>query len=361
VVNAFVDEHRDRFGVEPVCRVLSRWGLSTAPSSYYAWRSRPPSARWLRDEQLKVEILRVSKENYEVYGAHKVWRQLNREGVAVARCTVERLMRALGLRGMRRGARTRTTIASSAQRPADLVQRDFAVDAPNRLWVADITYVPTWVGFAYVAFVVDAYARMIVGWRVAAHMRAELVLDALEMAIWTRTRHHIDITGVIHHSDAGAQYLAIRHTQRLIEAGAVPSVGSVGDSYDNALAETIVGLYKAELIDHRGPWHGPGQVEAATAGYLAWFNNRRLFGPIGDIPPIEHEHTYHHRLAQPPAPAAGQATPVLTAVKATPSRRPTAGLDSGSSPASPNGGGNGWKERTAHTGTVTTQPPPNPV
>jgi putative transposase len=215
VVNAFVDEHRDRFGVEPVCRVLSRWGLSTAPSSYYAWRSRPPSARWLRDEQLKVEILRVSKENYEVYGAHKVWRQLNREGVAVARCTVERLMRALGLRGMRRGARTRTTIASSAQRPADLVQRDFAVDAPNRLWVADITYVPTWVGFAYVAFVVDAYARMIVGWRVAAHMRAELVLDALEMAIWTRTRHHIDITGVIHHSDAGAQGGLMRSSQRL--------------------------------------------------------------------------------------------------------------------------------------------------
>jgi putative transposase len=345
VVNAFIDEHREVFGVEPVCRVLKAAGLPTAPSSYYAWQRRPASARSLRDEELKVEITRVYKENYEVYGARKVWRQLRREGIQVARCTVERLMRDLGLKGVRRGRRVRTTRGdATADRPADLVQRDFTAAAPNRLWVVDITYVATWAGFVYVAFCIDAFSRLIVGWRAAATLRTELALDALEMAVWARQWAGHPIAGVVHHSDAGSQYLSIRYTDRLAEAGAIASVGSVGDSYDNALAETIIGLYKTELIRRHGPWKNLDQVEIATLEWVDWYNTRRLFGPLGDIPPAEYEQAHWDA-----APAAAQATPVLPAVKATPSGRPAAGLDSGSSPASTSSGGTGQGEWAANT------------
>jgi putative transposase len=223
---SFIDGHRDRWGVEPICRVLQ-----VAPSTYYAARSRPPSARQLRDAQLKVEIERVYKDNFEVYGARKVWRQLHREGIAVGRDRVARLMGELGIVGVVRGKTKRTTIpAETAERPADLVERDFSAPAPNRLWVADLTYVATWAGFAYVALVIDAYSRAIVGWRVATSLRASLALDALEMAVWARQHEGLD--GLVHHSDRGGQYLSVRYTQRLAEEGAVASVGSKGDSYD---------------------------------------------------------------------------------------------------------------------------------
>jgi len=290
-VSAYTDAHRDQFGVEPICRVLSGAGVPAAASTYYAARARPPSARSVHDGQLAAEIKRVYKDSDENYGARKVWLQLRREGIPAARCTVERLMRQLGLRGVRRGRRTRTTIPARDQaRPADLVNRDFRAPAPNRLWVVDITYVPVWSGgFAYVAFVIDAFSRMITGWKAAGHMRAELALDALEMAIAARLRSGQQVAGVIHHSDRGGQYLAIRYTSRLAEAGAVTSVGSKGDSYDNALAESIIGLYKAELIHRRGPWKTLAGVEAATAWWVGWFNTRRLFGPLGYIPPAEYE------------------------------------------------------------------------
>jgi putative transposase len=290
-VIAFIDAYRGQFGVEPICRVLSGAGVPAAASTYYAARARPPSARSVRDAQLAAEIQRVYKDSDENYGARKVWLQLRREGIAAARCTIERLMRQLGLRGTRRGRRTRTTIPAKDQaRPPDLVNRDFRVPAPNRLWVVDITYVPVWSGgFAYLAFVIDAFSRMITGWKAAGHMRAELALDALEMAISARLRSGQQVTGVIHHSDRGGQYLAIRYTSRLAEAGAVTSVGSKGDSYDNALAESIIGLYKAELIYRRGPWKTVAGVEAATAWWVGWFNTRRLFGPLGHIPPAEYE------------------------------------------------------------------------
>ena len=281
---AYIDRNKARFGVEPICR-----HLPIAPSTYYEVRSRPPSARTLRDEQLKTEISRVHAANFSVYGARKVWRQLNREGIVVARCTVQRLMRELGLHGVVRGKTTRTTIPDeTAARPADLVERDFSATRPNQLWVADITYVATWSGFVYTSFIIDAYSRAIVGWQASRSLRADLALDALEMAIWARQ----ELEGVIHHSDRGGQYLAIRYTERLGEAGAVNSVGSKGDSYDNALAETIIGLYKTELIRRRGPWKGIDDVEFSTLEWVDWFNHRRLLEPIGDVSPAEFEAAY---------------------------------------------------------------------
>jgi len=237
----------------------------------------------------------VWKENFRVYGARKVWRQMNREGIRVARCTVERLMRRLGIKGVVRGRRCRTTISDAAAvRPLDLVNRDFRATRPNQLWVADLTYVATWIGFVYVAFITDVFARRIVGWRVSNSMRTELVLDALEQAIWARK----GAEGVIHHSDRGSQYLSIRYTERLIEAGVESSVGSSGDAYDNALAETINGLYKAEVIRARGPWKGVEDVEYATLEWVDWFNNRRLLEPIGNIPPAEFEMQYYNLLGE---------------------------------------------------------------
>jgi putative transposase len=264
------------------------------PSTYYAAKTRPPSARSLRDA---VHIQRVWKENYQVYGARKLWRQLGRQGIAVGRDRVARLMRELGIRGVVRGGKRRTTIpALLADRPADLVQRDFTAAAPNRLWVADLTYVPTWAGFCYAAFIIDAYSRAIVGWRIATTLRASLALDALEMAIWARADAGLD--GLIHHSDRGGQYLSVRYTQRLADEGAVASVGSRGDSFDNALAEAVNGLYKAELIGPRGPWRTAAQVELATLQWVQWWNQRRLHGALDHIPPAEHEALYYYQLEQ---------------------------------------------------------------
>jgi putative transposase len=285
-MTAFIAEHKEKFGVEPMCAVLP-----IAPATYYAAISRPPSARKLRDDALMPEITRVYQANYYVYGPRKVWRQLKREGFTVARCTVERLMRALGLKGAVRGKAWKTTFPDlSAPRPFDLVDRQFTVAAPNRLWVADLTYVRTWSGFVYAAFVIDAYSRMIIGWQVSASLRTDLALDALEMALWRRGD---DVDGVVHHSDRGVQYLSIRYTERLSEAGAVTSVGSRGDAYDNALAETINGLYKTELIRKRGPWKTIEDVEFGTLEWVDWFNNRRLLEPIGHIPPAEFEEMFY--------------------------------------------------------------------
>jgi transposase InsO family protein len=294
---AFIDAHRAELGVEPICEELQ-----IAPSTYYEHKARQADpqrlpARACRDRELVPEIHRVYEENFGVYGARKVWRQLGREAFVVARCTVERLMRVLGLQGVVRGRRCRTTIPDdSAARPLDRVNRRFAASRPNELWVADFTYVATWGGFVYVAFVIDVFARRIIGWRVARSMSAELVLDALEQALWSRSGVH----GVVHHSDRGSQYLSIRYTERLTEAGAQPSVGSVGDSYYNALAETIIGLYKAELIHRRGPWRHLDAVEYATLEWVDWFNNRRLLEPIGNIPPAEFEAAYHQSTSQLP-------------------------------------------------------------
>ena len=264
----FIKTHRERFGVEPICRELQ-----VAPSSYYAARSRPLSARRVRDEALKVKLQHVHAEQFGVYGARKLWRQLHREGIPVARCTVERLMRELSLSGVVRGKVKRTTVADeSAPRPADLVERDFHAPAPNRLWVADLTYVPSWSGFVYVAFVIDVYSRSVVGWQASRSLRTELALDALEQALWARNG---PFDGLIHHSDRGVQYLSIRYTERLAEAGAVTSVGSRGDSYDNALAESVIGLYKAELVHRRGPWRGLDDLELATLEWVDWYGTVR--------------------------------------------------------------------------------------
>ena len=271
--------------------------MPIAPSTYYHHKAREKdatkvSARHLRDQFLKPHIQRVWKENFEVYGARKVWLQLNREGYAVARCTVERLMRELGLRGVVRGKKRITTISDSSQdRAPDLVKREFTATRPNQLWVADFTYVATWSGFVYVAFIIDVYARYIVGWRVSTSMKTELVLDALEQALWARK----NLRELIHHSDRGSQYLSIRYTERLAEAEIAASVGTTGDSYDNALAETIIGLYKTEVIHHRGPWKGRESVEYATLEWVDWFNNRRLLEPIGNIPPVERENEYYRK------------------------------------------------------------------
>jgi transposase InsO family protein len=285
----FVDEHRDGPGVEPICRQLP-----IAPSVYYEQKAREvdPSKlpeRSVRDGELREEIERVWKENFGAYGARKVWHQLGREGTEVARCTVERLMRAMGLQGVVRGRKHKTTIADeTAPRPLDLVQRNFTAERPNQLWVADLTYVATWRGFVYVAFITDVFSRKIVGWRVSNSLRSDLALDALEQALHARP----DLRGLVHHSDRGVQYLSIRYTERLDEMRIAPSVGSVGDSYDNALAETINGLYKAEVIRRNGPWRNLEEVEFATLQWVDWFNNRRLFGPIGNMPPAEFEALY---------------------------------------------------------------------
>jgi putative transposase len=286
---AFIDAHRGAYGVEPICRQLL-----IAPSQYYAHKAREADpgrlpVRVRRDRALIPEIERIHREHFGVYGARKLWRQLGREDFIVARCTVERLMRSLGLRGVVRGRKCRTTIADEHfEPPRDRVNRQFAAARPNELWVADFTYVATWSGFVYVAFVIDVFARRIIGWRVARSMHAELVLDALEQALWSRS----GIEGVVHHSDRGSQYLSIRYSERLAEVGAQPSVGSVGDSYDNALAETIIGLYKTEVIHHRGPWRTFEAVEYATLEWVDWFNHRRLLAPIGNIPPAELESSF---------------------------------------------------------------------
>jgi len=289
----FIAEHSDRWGVEPICRELQ-----VAPSSYYAAICRLPSARQRRDETLTVAIRRVWDEHRQVYGADKVWAQLKREGIPVARCTVERLMRQLGLRGVVRGKTSvRTTIGDEASsRPLDLVARQFRAPAPNRLWVADLTYVKTPSGWVYVAFVVDGCSRYVVGWQASRSLRTDLALDALEMALWARRATRLD--GLIHHSDRGVQYVAIRYTERLAAAGAVPSVGSRGDSYDNALAESFNGLYKTELIRHCGPWRGLDDVEYATLEYVDWFNHRRLHGELGMITPAEFEAAFLQQPAQ---------------------------------------------------------------
>lgn len=291
----FISEHKARFGVEPICRVLSRHGCKIAPSTYYDAAARGRSARAVRDDQLKAEIRRVHGDNYDVYGARKVWLELNREGIAVARCTVERLMCDLGLHGARRGKRVRTTRPdSAAARPADLVRRQFTAAGPDRLWVADFTYVPTWAGMVYVAFVIDAYSRRILGWRAATSMKTPLVLDALEHALWSRRRQrNQNLAGLIHHTDAGSQYTSIAFTGRLAAAGVSASVGTVGDAYDNALAESVIGLYKTELIKPKGPWRTAEQVELATLEYVDWFNHRRLYEACGDIPPAELEAAYY--------------------------------------------------------------------
>jgi len=289
---SFIDVHRAEHGVEPICAQLP-----IAPSTYYAHKARQADPerrprRAKRDEALMVEIQRVWEENFRVYGAKKVWRQLKRERFAVARCTVQRLMGVLDLRGTVRGKPCRTTVPDeAAARPADLVNRQFTAERPDQLWVADITYVAAWTGFIYVAFVIDVFSRRIVGWRVASSMKTDLVLDALEQALWAR---HAP-TGVIHHSDRGSQYLSIRYTERLAQAGIESSVGSRGDSYDNALAETINGLYKTEVIHRRGPWRNRDAVEYATLEWVDWFNNRRLLEPIGNIPPAEFEAAYYRQ------------------------------------------------------------------
>ena len=288
----FIDEHRDLYGVEPICRILA-----IAPSSYRAHAAalRDPSrlsARVRRDAELRPEIQRVWRENFEVYGARKVWRQLNREGIAVARCTVARLMAAMGLYGAVRGKSVKTTISNRAlPSPGDHVKRRFRALAPNMLWVSDFTYVSTWAGFVYVAFVIDTFADRIVGWRVSRSAQTDFVLDALEQALYDR--RPVRKAGLVHHSDRGVQYVSIRYSERLAEAGIEPSVGSIGDSYDNALAETINGLYKTELIHRRGPWRNMEAVEIATLEWVDWFNHRRLLEPIGNIPPAEAEARFY--------------------------------------------------------------------
>ncbi len=288
---SYIDEHKHLFGVEPICRALTDLGWPIASSTYRAACRRSPSARSRRDAVLTERIRRVHTANYGVYGARKVWLALNREGVEVARCTIERIMREQGLRGVVRGRTRRTTIADQhTARPADLVQRRFSADRPNRLWVADFTYVPTWTGMVYVAFVIDVYSRRILGWRAASSMKTALVLDALEMAIWARGRHGAnDLTGLIHHHDAGSQYTSIAFTERLAAAGADASVGTVADAYDNALAESTIGLFKTELIKPRGPWRTCDQVEIATLEYVDWYNHRRLHSGAADLPPADFE------------------------------------------------------------------------
>ncbi len=299
---AFIEEHRTEYGVEPICQVLP-----IAPSTYYEHRARrlDPELRPAReksDDVLRVEIERVWRANLSVYGAEKTWRELHREGVDVARCTVERLMRRLGLRGAVRGRAFKVTTTSdeSAMRPPDLVERNFRASRPNQLWVADLTYVATWAGFVYVAFVIDVFSRAIVGWRVSRSLRSDLALDALEQALHARP----DTEGLVHHSDRGVQYLSIRYTERLAEAGIEGSVGSVGDSYDNALAETVIGLFKTEVIWRRGPWRAFEDVEFAVLEWVDWFNNRRLLEPLGYLPPVEYEAAYY-RTQQTPATVAG--------------------------------------------------------
>jgi putative transposase len=287
---AFIDAHREVYGVEPICAVLP-----IAPSSYYEQKARHADptrlpARAQREARLRPEIERVWRTPRRVYGAKKIWKQLGREHIPVARCTVARLMGQLGLRGVVRGRRVRTTSPDAmAERPRDLVERDFHATRPNQLWVADLTYVVTWRGFAYVAFVIDVFSRRIVGWRASSSLRSDLALDALEQALYDRDTD----AGLVHHSDRGVQYLSIRYTERLAEAGIEPSVGSRGDSYDNALAESVIGLFKTEVIRQAGPWRGLDEVEYATLEWVAWFNTQRLLEPLGYLPPAEDEEQFH--------------------------------------------------------------------
>ena len=298
---AFIDSHRERFGVEPICSVLREHGVGIAPNTYHTAKKRSPSKRELRDAELRVEIRRVFDENLFVYGADKIWTQLNREGITVARCTVERLMRDIGISGARRGKQYKvtTTTDDSLARPADLVDREFKAPAPNRLWVADLTYVKTHSGWVYVAFIIDVYSRMIVGWQASRSLRSDLAIDALEMAIWNRQRQGQSLDGLTHHSDMGVQYLSISYSERLAENDIVASVGSKGDSYDNALAESFNGLYKWELIYPQGPWRGLDDVEFATMTYVDWFNHRRVHSGITDdasyTTPAEHETAFYNQ------------------------------------------------------------------
>jgi putative transposase len=288
VIIRYIDEHRDEYGVEPICATLE-----IAPSTYYSAKSRPASARSIRDAVLKVTILALWKANYEVYGARKMWKALARAGEGVGRDHVARLMGELGMAGVRRGRSVRTTRPdASAARAADLVARRFVAERPNRLWVTDLTYVATWAGTVYVCFIVDVFSRRIVGWRAATNMRTEMVLDALEMARWARGTR---LEGLVCHSDAGSQFTSIRYGERLAEIGAVASIGSIGDSYDNALAETVNGLYKTELIHRQGPWRTADDVELATAGWVQWFNTTRLHSSLGDVPPAEFETAWRQR------------------------------------------------------------------
>jgi len=294
----FIDQHRDTYGVEPICAVLP-----IAPSTYFLRTVQQQdattrAARAQRDDALRAAIRRVWDDNEQVYGPRKVWRQLRREQIEAARCTVERLMRAMGLRGTSRGrAWTITTQADPAGRPADLVDRQFTATRPNQLWLADFTYVATWRGFVYVAFVIDVFARRIVGWRVSASLATDFVLEALDQAIYDRRR--AGAPHLVHHSDRGTQYLSMRYTARLAEAGIAPSVGSRGDSYDNAMAESIIGLFKTEVIHRKGPWRHLEAVEFATLTWVDWFNTRRLLGPIGYVPPAEHEARYAEQQLEP--------------------------------------------------------------
>jgi transposase InsO family protein len=297
----FIEENRGDHGVEPICTMLP-----IAPASYYEHRARRADPdkrcrRSKRDAELMPEIRRVWDENFAVYGAEKVWRQLRRERVAVARCTVERLMRSQSICGAVRGRAFKiTTVAdASAQRPPDLVRREFRAEGPNRLWVADLTYVATWAGFAYAAFIIDVFSRSIVGWRVSRSLRSDLALDALEQALHFRPT----TDELVHHSDRGVQYLSIRYTERLAEAGIERSVGSVGDSYDNALAETVIGLFKTEVIHRQGPWRTVDDVEYATLEWVDWFNRRRLLEPLGYLPPAEFEAAYYRSQNAPATPA----------------------------------------------------------
>ena len=300
----YIDQYRDRFGVEPICAVLKDAGVQIAPSTYYAAKTRPPSARAVRDAELVVDIKTAHQANLGVYGARKIHAELNREGIAVARCTVERLMRTEGLRGIPREKTRKTTIGDGAEteRPEDRVNRKFLATAPNQLWVADLTYVRTHAGWTYVAFVLDVFSRLTIGWQVSTSLRTDLALDALDMGLWARQRAGHDVTGLVHHSDRGVQYRAIRYTDRLAEAEAVASVGSKGDSYDNAMAEALNSLFKAECIRNpamrpNGGWKSVVDVEIAVAEYVDWYNYRRLHGEIGLIPPAEFE--ANHWATQP--------------------------------------------------------------
>jgi putative transposase len=318
VVIEFIDTYKDRFGVEPICMVLREQDCGIAPQTYYAAKKRPPSARAVRDEIVLEHIRRVHgdpKIGRGLYGARKVWHELAREHArgelpelgSVPRCQVERLMRAAGLRGVRRDKGFVTTRPDpAAARPPDLVKRDFTASRPNELWVVDFTYVATWSGTVFSAFVSDVFSRRIVGWRTKATMRTELPLDALEMALWTRQQADELVDGLIHHSDAGSQYTAIRYSNRLADVGAIASIGTVGDSFDNAMAESVIGLYKTECVRHEGPWHSVDDLELATLNWVWWFNEIRLHGEIGYVPPVEFENAYYRQLNPQRHPSLGE-------------------------------------------------------
>ena len=311
----FIDTYKDRFGVEPICAVLREQDCGIAPSTYYAARSRALSARAVRDEAVLVEVRRVHKASRGgLYGARKIYHQLRRDGVEVsgrpvARCTIERIMRSACLQGVNRSRKVRTTVADpAAARPADLVKRDFTAAAPNQLWVVDFTYVATRSGFVYVAFVIDVFSRMIVGWRAARSMKTDLPLDALEMALWNRGRAGQSVNELVHHSDAGSQYTSIRYTQRMLDTGLRASIGTVGDSYDNAMAESVNALYKAELVYWEGPWDGADELELATLGWVDWFNHTRLHSSLSYRTPAEVEAEYYRENQPAEQPLAGQLT-----------------------------------------------------